>query len=101
MIKKAELQFALDSICIDIFDEIISPMCDIARGTIVADTYQTDLNEFFETPREETLALKKIAYRYDLQNNSEEYLENLPIILIALYVLIHGKYNEDYKGVRK
>ena len=100
MINKNELQYALDSICIDIFDEIISPMCEIKKGTITADTYQTDLNEFFETPKEETLCLKKVVHRYSLTEDNVQYLENLPMIEIALFILIHGKYNEDYKGVK-
>jgi hypothetical protein len=100
MINRQELQYALDSICLEIFDEIISPHCNIPKGSITADTYLTEINEFLEEPNDEKKILRQIATKYQLSVNSIEYLENLPLAEIAVYIVINGKYNEDYRGLK-
>jgi len=103
MINKAELQYAIDSISIYILDEVVAPQCDIPKGTISCDIYLTELSEFLDdncimTKREEIM-LKIIARKYRLPEDAPSYLEDLPIAEICLYILTHGKYNDDYKGV--
>lgn len=102
MINKQELQYAIDSVAIYILDEVVSPHCDIPKGTISCDTYQTELNEFLDDEcmiKGEEIMLKTITRKYQLPLEAPDYLECLPIAEIALYVLTHGKYNDDYKGV--
>jgi hypothetical protein len=102
MINRIELQYAIDSIAIAILDDVVAPQCGIPKGTISCDIYQTELNEFLDDDcfiKGEKNMLQIIARKFQLPVDAPQDLEDLPLAEICLYVLLKGKYTEDYKPV--
>lgn len=101
MLNKQEMRYALDTVVIDILDDIIAPIIGEPKGILKIDSYHTNLEEFFETPLQCQRAIKKIIEKYQLEKFTQEYIdEDFSFIQLATYVLINGKTNEDYRSLQ-
>lgn len=100
MINKSELQYSLDSIVVYILDDIIAPMIKEAPGLLKIDPHHTNLEEFFEEPLDSQVAIRNIIRKYQLPKFAQEYIdEDFSFAQLAIFILLNGIYNEDYRGV--
>jgi hypothetical protein len=98
MISKAELRYSLDTIVVDILDDIIAPLIGEAPGILKIDPQHTNLEEFFEQPLDSQRAIRRIIEKYQLPKFTQEYIdEDFSFIQLALVCLLEGKYNEDWR----
>jgi len=102
MISKPELQYSLDTIVVDILDDVIAPLIGEAPGILKIDPHHTNLEEFFEQPLDSQRAIKRIIEKYQLPHSMKEYIdEGFSFIQLATLILISGAYNEDYRSIKK
>lgn len=100
MISKPELRYALDTIVVDILDDIISPIINEPRGVLKVDSYLTNLEEFFDKKVDLNRALREIIEKYKLSKEAREYLDgDFSLIQLATYILCFGCVNEDYRSL--
>ena len=101
MINKSELRYGLDTIVVDILDDIIAPMIGEAPGILKIDPQHTNLEEFFEQVLDSRRAIRKIIEKYQLPKFAQEYIdEDFSFIQLALFCLLQGKTNEDYRSLK-
>ena len=102
MLNKAELRYSLDTIVVDILDDVIAPMIGEAPGILKIDPQHTNLEEFFEQPLDSQKAIKKIIEKYQLPHSMKEYIdEDFSFMQLAILILMSGAYNEDYRSLKK
>lgn len=96
MIDKKELYCELDRIAYEILDEIVSPVCEIPKGSIWADIFAADIACYAFEEEEEQEIIKRICDKYKIHSICEgEFIAPFepwwPLSLIALYILINGE----------
>ena len=89
--EKNEVYHALSKICYEILDEIVSPVCEIPKGTIWADIWLADLECYIlddEKAREEIY--KRIKEKYQISDDEMDYYIDsyTPLIQIALFIYL-------------
>jgi len=121
MIDKKELDKQIDLIANDILDNVISPFCNIPRGSIWADPFMASIDCYIGHKEEqlERSIINKICHRYGIKSLSEtsthyvlstktieemydEEFEspiqgNWSLAEIALYLILHGNRPDFYK----
>lgn len=102
MLNKAELRYALDTVVVDILDEVIAPLIGEAPGILKIDPQHTNLEEFFEQPLDSQRAIRRIIEKYQLPSSMKEYIdESFNFMQLAIICLLSGKINEDYRSIKK
>ena len=93
--KKAEITEAVGTIGYDILDSFIAPLAGIS--SVVADLYLASPSDYLDG-KELTKAMKKIIKEYEIDNADQpefpfaDYLSEMPLALIALYIMENGNY---------
>jgi len=121
MIDKKELDKQIDLISYDILDNVISPLCDIPKGSIWADPFMASIECYLghtdksEEDLEEIIK-KEICKRYGIKSlyktidhfiveiesvEDEEFESPIcgdwSLATISLYILLHGNQPDFYK----
>jgi hypothetical protein len=100
MVDKNELNKSLQRISYEILDEIISPVCKIRSGSVVANPFVADIDCYTGGYKDlENEVIKRIHDKYNVDWMDDEKQASpieiyQPLITVALYILLYG----DYKG---
>ena len=121
MIDKKQLDKQIDLIAYDILDNVISPLCDMPKGSIWADPFLASIDCYTCNtliPEEElgNDIINKICKRYGIKSlyktNDHYVVEIKPVYdeefespisthwslaEIALYLILHGNQSDFYK----
>ena len=93
--KKAEITEVVGTIGYDILDNFIAPLAGI--DPVVADLYLASPSDYLDG-KDLTKAMKKIIKEYEIDNADQpefplaDYLSDMPLALISLYVMENGNY---------
>lgn len=94
MINKDELKRMIVAISYDILDEVVSPVCHIPKGGIVANVFLADLGCYTIGDEEEEKQLdKELRKRYSLDEHVDLPMY-VPVASIALSVILFGHYTK-------
>jgi len=104
MIDKKELYKEIDKISYEILDEIVSPICEIPKGSIWADLFSADIGCYTNGDEKENDEIfeeinkkYKLGLDYICLNTEDDSRKNVPVpfddkwplALIALHILLH------------
>ena len=93
--KKEEITEAVGTIGYDILDKFIAPLAGI--DSVVADLYLASPSDYLEG-KNLTKDMKKIIKEDEIDNADQQefpladYLSDMPLALIALYIMENGSY---------
>lgn len=93
MHSKLELYKELRLIAYDILDNIISPICEIPKGTIWADLWLADIECYcMDDDQQREKILTAIEERYQLEEHELSYVDSYtPLIQIALFLYVRDR----------
>ena len=99
MLNKKEIYHELMRISYEILDEIVSPVCGIPKGTIVADIWLADLECYImDDSQEREKIYEEIKKKYQISDDEmDAYVDSYtPLIQIALFIYLRsGKETPD------
>jgi hypothetical protein len=94
MITKRDISGLVGKIGYEILDEVIGPTVGIS--SIVADLYLADVETYTTDYQETERVYEEFMKHFDIKNEAGcEYFKNMPIALLALYVMENTHYISD------
>lgn len=88
---KEKITEAIGTIGYDIIDNFIAPKAGISQ--VMADLYLVSFGDYLDD-KEEREVMVEVLKKYGLGDDEflPDYMENMPIALIALYIMESGNY---------
>jgi hypothetical protein len=95
---KEKINLLIVGISYEILDEIVSPICGIEKGGILADLNLATLDCYYIGENDERLQiLNEIASRFKIRRELLSAIDDAPLAFIALNIILEGEINLEEK----